>query len=238
MPDTDKSLDLLGLKPVADAVSTVTSATTSGVGAFLSRICLPAAEEFGFFLRDKVSSWRTRNTIAVATLAEEKLKRLSNPEARHAHPRLVGAVLEQGSWTDDRFVQEMWAGLLAASCTESGRSQANIILANILSQLTPSQARVLRYACMTCPKRKSSSGLIVAERISIPVREMLDLTATSDVHTLDLEFDHLRGVGLFDIVSGLHPDIETADMCPTALGLQLFIRSEGFDGSPLEFFSL
>lgn len=238
MSDNDKSLDLIGLKPIADAVSTVTSATANGVGAFLSRICLPAAEEFGYLLRDKVSSWRAKNTLAVAALAEEKLERLPNSEARYAHPRIVGSVLDQASWTDDYFVQEMWAGLLAASCTKDGRSQANIILVNILSQLTPSQARVLRYACLTCPKRKSNSGLVVAERISISVQEMLDLVATSDLHTLDLEFDHLRGVGLFDIASGLHPDRKTADMCPTAIGLQLFIRSEGFDGSPLDFFSL
>lgn len=47
-------LDVLGIKPVAEAVNTVTKGTVEGASAFLSRICLPAAEEFGFLLQDKV----------------------------------------------------------------------------------------------------------------------------------------------------------------------------------------
>ena len=43
MTEPDKSLDLLGIKPVAEAINTVTRASTAGVGAFLGRICLPGS---------------------------------------------------------------------------------------------------------------------------------------------------------------------------------------------------
>lgn len=69
--EPDKSLDVLGIKPVAEAINTVTQATTAGAGAFLSRICLPAAEEFGLLLRDKVSAWRAKNALAITVQAEE-----------------------------------------------------------------------------------------------------------------------------------------------------------------------
>ena len=238
MTDSDKSLDILGIKPVADAVSVVTTATTAGIGAFLSRICLPAAEEYGLLLRDKVGAWRAQNAIAIATKAETKLRRLSNPDGRHAHPRLVGAVIENGSWIEDDFLQEMWAGLLASGCTEDGQDQLNVIFSTSLAQLTPAQAKVLQFACEKCQKIRSTSGLAVPKVLIISVAEVLEVAGISDVHSMDLQLDHLRGIGLLDIASGLNPDAEMANLCPTALGLQLFIRSEGFLGSPLEYFGL
>lgn len=238
MPENDKSIDVLGLKPVADAVSTVTTATTQGVGAFLSRICLPAAEEFGFLLRDKVSSWRAANAISIAKKAEMKLQVLPNPDKRHAHPRLVGLTLEQGSWADDDLIQEMWAGLLATGCTEGGEDQTNVLFANMLSQLTPTQAKALRFSCMRSKMGKSPSGLIAPELFVVGVSELLAALELTDVHRLDLELDHLRGAGLLDILSGLDPDETNAHLCPTSLGIQLFIRSEGYIGSPIEYFGL
>jgi hypothetical protein len=44
-------IDLLR-KPVEEAVKIATKGAVDGVGAFLSRICLPAAEEFGLLCRD------------------------------------------------------------------------------------------------------------------------------------------------------------------------------------------
>src|SRR5438128_10032503 len=99
-PNESKSLDLLGMKPVADAVSAVTTAGVAGAGAFLSRICLPAAEEFGLLLQDKVKGWRGKNVSAVIAKAEELVNSRENSDALHAHPRLVGVILDQGSWTD------------------------------------------------------------------------------------------------------------------------------------------
>jgi hypothetical protein len=238
MSEPGSSLDILGMKPVADAVSTVTTATTAGAGAFLSRICLPAAQEFGFLLEDKVRGWRANNATTIAKKAESKLRELQNHETLQAHPRVVGAVIEHGSWSDEETVQEMWAGLLASACTADGRSQENFIFVSILSQLNPNQARILRFACTKCKKTKSPSGLVTAVSMEVPVQEVVALTGTSNIHTLDLEFDHLRGLGLIDVLSGLNPEEEMAAMCPTAIGLQLHMRSEGFVGSPIEFYSL
>lgn len=238
MSDSNKSLDVLGMKPVAEAVSTVTTATIAGVGALLSRICLPAAEELGLHLRDKVGAWRARNLAAVAAQAEAMLNRLPDADTRHAHPRLVSTVIESASWIDDFVVQRMWAGLLASGCSTDGRDHSNVIFTALLTQLTPSQARLLRHACVGCTKSVSPAGLVVAARISVPNAELLAIADMTDLHELDLQLDHLRGTGLFDIASGLHPGFQSADMCPTALGLQLFIRSEGFLGSPIEYFGL
>ena len=239
MTDTNKSLDVLGLKPVADAVSTVTTATTAGVSAFLSRICLPAAEEFGLLLRDRVSTWRAKNAVAIAEKAEALFEALPNAGGRHAHPRIVGAVLDHGSWADEDDVRGMWAGLLASACTESGRSQENLIYVNLLAQLTTSQARILSFACLEARKGKYESGLIVAEYFAPTLDQIVAASGTSDIHSLDLEIDHLRGIGLLDGRSGLSPHKDRPPtITPSAIALQLYVRCQGYVGSPADFFKL
>ena len=239
MPDVDKSLDILGIKPVAEAVNTITKATTDGVGAFLSRICLPAAEEFGLLLRDKVSSWRARNATAIAERAAILLEALPNAAGRHAHPRIVGAVIEQGSWADDEDVREMWAGLLATSCTETGRNQENLIYINLLAQLTTSQARILNFACQNATKYKSESGFLLAQYFTPSLEQIVQSSGTTDIHTLDLEVDYLREAGLLDMQSGLSPQMnDPPKLTPSAIALQLYVRCQGHVGSPVEYFGL
>jgi hypothetical protein len=235
--EPSKSLDLLGIKPVAEAIGTVTKGVTDGAGAFLSRICLPAAEEFGLLLRDKVGAWRQRNLLAIAARAEAMVKDLPNADSRHAHPRVVGSVMENGSWTDDDRVQEMWAGLLASACTESGRSEENLIYVSLLVQLTSSQAKILGFACTEARKHRSETGLIMTHILTVTTEQIMSASGTRDLHVLDLELDHLRGLELID--GGLSPDtIRPARLTPTSMGLQLYVRCQGYVGSPLEYFGL
>ncbi len=56
MADEKSSVDLFRIKPLGEAAKIVTQAAVDGAGAFLGRICLPAAEEFGLLLRDKVAT--------------------------------------------------------------------------------------------------------------------------------------------------------------------------------------
>ena len=88
-----KSLDIFGLKPVSDSIKTVTQAMIEAASAFLSRICLPAAEEFGLLLRDRVHHWRETNKVKILQKAEEKLNKFSSKEDKHAHPRLIAEIL-------------------------------------------------------------------------------------------------------------------------------------------------
>ena len=57
------SLDILGIKPIGDAALVLTKAVVDGAGAVLSQICLPAAEEFGGLLKEKIHTWRGAGLI-------------------------------------------------------------------------------------------------------------------------------------------------------------------------------
>jgi len=77
--------------------------------------------------------------------AEIKFNKYNRDINKHAHPRLVSKIIEQGSWVDEDIVQGMWAGLMASSCTEDGQDESNFIFISILGQITSLQARVIKY---------------------------------------------------------------------------------------------
>jgi hypothetical protein len=232
-------LDILGLKPISEAVNTVTKGGVEGAAAFLGRICLPAAEEFGLLLQDRVRAWRARNAACVAQKAEHILATSVAETSVHAHPRLVGVVLEQGSWMDASEVQDLWAGLLASSCSESGRDDSNLMFADILARLSVSQVHVLEYVCSQCKKSLSEGGLPVSDVLSIPLSDLQSIAGVTDLHRLDRELDHLRSLELTTPHSGFSlTSTESVEVTPTTLALQMFARCKGHRGDPGIFFGL
>jgi hypothetical protein len=229
------SLDILGIKPVGEAINTAVKGAIDGASAFLGRICLPAAEEFGLLLRDRVSAWRTGNLIKITEKAERKFKESSISGTEHAHPRLVSLTLERGSWIDTDEVQEMWAGLLVSSCTNDGQDESNLMFIQLLSQLTTSQVRVLKYSCETASKYITSAGWVAAHHLSITLAELQSLTGIEDFQRLDRELDHLRALELIN--GGFSPQSTNAYITPYPLALHLYARCQGAL-SPIEFFNL
>lgn len=234
MSEENKSLDVLGVKPIADSVNTVTKGTVDGASAFLSRICLPAAEEFGLLLKDKVSSWRAKNAVEIANKAQNLIEKQLSSLVVSAHPRIIYSTIENGSWAEDDFMQSLWAGLLASSCTPDGKDESNIILINLLSQLTSSQAKIISHICQNAKTYKGRGGFIVSHLLYMEADELLQISGIEDIHQLDRELDHLRGLELIN--AGFDPNNLRADVTPHSLCLQLFARSQGYIGSPIDFY--
>jgi len=230
--------DLLGIAPVSRTVERVTDSVVSGVEALLARICLPAAEELGLLLRDKVSGWRQQNVVATVMKAQPMLD-VAATEHRHAPPRLINESLNHASWADSEEVQQMWAGLLASSCTADGRNDSNWIFINLLGQLTEMQARVLKAACETATKNIQPNGLIGGEALYQTATELVALTECADIQRIDRELDHLRALGLiqFGFLGGLSTEL-LADIRPTPLALHLYVRAQGSLQNPIEYFDL
>ncbi|MCO5341459.1 DUF4393 domain-containing protein [Aeromonas veronii] len=234
MSEENKSLDLLGVKPIADSVNTVTEGTVKGASAFLSRICLPAAEEFGLLLKDKVSSWRAKNAVEIANKAQALLEHQVGNVVLHAHPRIVYATIENGSWAEDDFMQKLWSGLLASSCTKTGKDESNLILINLLSQITTSQARLINYVCQHCTTYQSTAGWLGSLRFTLDLPQLIEVMGVNDIHQIDRELDHLRALEL--ISGGFQPEHTLAEITPMALGLHLYVRSQGYVGDPISYF--
>jgi hypothetical protein len=231
--------DVLGIAPVARAVERVTDSVVGGAEALLERVCLPAAEEFGLLLRDKVSGWRQKNVLSTVVKAQPLLEEAAS-QNRHAPPRLIMETLNHASWAESEEVQAMWAGLLASSCTADAADDSNWIFINLLGQLTAMQARILKVACETAPKVLHPNGLIASEALYRTGNDLVALTGCTDVQRIDRELDHLRALGLIEFgfdTAGRHKE-PLADIRPTALGLHLYVRAQGSLRSPIDYFGL
>jgi hypothetical protein len=233
--DNSKSLDLFGIKEFGESIKIATEKMFEGASALLSRICLPAAEEFGLLLKDRVQFWRARN-LANITAKSEKIRPDIYQNQLKAHPRIVMEVIEKGSWADTDELQHMWAGLLASACTPDGKDDSNLLFINFLNQLSYAQVKLLSYTCRECKKFKDNIGLIYTSDFNLSFENLVQITGVNDIHRLDRELDHLRSIELisggFDINSGSN----NVDVTPTPLGLQLYVRCQGYLGSPLEYF--
>lgn len=205
-------------------------------GSILAKLCYAAADEIGADIVERTSNWRRRNATVILEHTAEKYEEISKTGSEHAPPRLVHKALDEGSWTDDIHVREMWAGLLVSSCSEDGRDEGNLVFINILSQLTTLEARILNYACENADVGATAAGWITAEDLKVDLKTLTAITGVDDFHRLDRELDHMRALELFSITGGFDPRSTDADITPTALALQMYVRCQGHTGSPLEFY--
>lgn len=196
MPDEKKSVDILGVQPLAEAVKIATKGAVDGAAAFLSRICLPVAEEFGLLFKERVSHWRTCNLVAISEKTERILEKHGGVEGMQVHPRIMNEIIEKGSWSAEDDVQSMWAGLLAWSCTPDGKDESTLVFVNLLGQLTSAQARLLNTVCESAEKKLSLDGLLYAHSVSLTPAELGELWRDTDLHRIDRELDHLHALEL------------------------------------------
>jgi hypothetical protein len=227
------------IKPLVESVKILSQGAVDGAAAFLGRICLPAAEEFGLLLRDRVSGWRAANATRMAQKAEEMLRE-SGRIGQHAHPRLAVEIVEKGSWAEEDILQSSWAGLLASSCTEDGKDDSNVLFASLLEQLTGAQVRVLAHSCETSKKYASKGGWIQGGEVKVDLDQLCQIAGVSNLHRLDRELDHLRTIGLIgsSLGGGFHPEMPIADITPSPLSLNLYVRCQGYIGSPIDYWGI
>lgn len=242
--EPDKSLDILGIKPIAHAVEKVTDGVVDGAKAFLGRICLPAAEEMGLLLQDHVKSWRSRNMVSLAQKAEKMVQQHHGDAKVRVHPRIAHAVFEEASWIDDEVTHRMWAGLLASGCESTGNDDSNVVFIGILRQLTAPQVRILRHTIENVGKYVSSGGWPYAGTLEFSAETLKNVSLVEDEMRLDRELDHLRSLELIGSMhlggggGGFSSESGDAQICPSPLALHLYVRGEGFPGSPIEFWNL
>ena len=223
--EPSKSLDVLGIKPVGEAVKIVTEASVRQAEAFLTLICQPAAKEFGLLLKDQVKALRQANLVRIANKAEKK--RNEKPEETvYAHPKVVMLACESGSWSSEDEVQEMWAGLIESACTEDGQDDSNLVFVQLLGQLTARQAKLIRHLCENSKLYQETNGWTFA---SMGEWNLGELTTAVGYETSDrfrTEVSHLRQLGLIDVwLSRREPGLVRCG--PTALALELYVRCQG-----------
>lgn len=231
-----KGLDLLGIQPISSAIDTTVKKSLEGIEGFLQLVCKPALGEIGLMAQDQVRHWRLNNIIKMLNKAEGKLDFQNGKLELKSHPRVAISIIENSSLIDDNEIQEMWGGLFASSCTENGKDDENLIFSDILKLLTNAQAKIIKYSVQNCRKILYPNGLVIGERIRLTGEELVKLTGIENHHRIDRELDYLSTIGLID--GGYSPSESEliANIGPTYLALSLFVKCEGYDKNPDDYF--
>ena len=101
--------------------------------------------------------------------------------------------------------------------------------------MTTSEVRLMDYACRNAAVGETR-GIVVAKIQKVQVASLLETAGVSTVARIDRDLDHMRYLGL--ICDGIDTSEPTsADIRPTALGLELYVRSQGSLAPVHEFFN-
>jgi hypothetical protein len=212
----------------------------AGALAFAHRICPSAAEETRKLLREGLSNYRVISATEIALNAERILALRPEAERMRAPAGIVLRILEDGSWADSEPTQQLWAGLLATSCSLDGNDESNLELVNMLSQLTTIHIRFFAAACTKSSKYMSGEDRVSARAITLTAAEMTQITGSRDLIRIHRDLEHLSDLGLLTITvrSMSFSPIEGTDVAPTSKALELFARCNGHRGTTQEFYGV
>ena len=197
--------------------------------AFLGRISPPAFEESKRLLHQELSNVRAECAVSIALRAEERLAQEVDGDRLLAHPDLVARIVDGGSWADSESMQELWAGLLVASCTSDGCDDSNLVFINLLSQLATLQTRMLMAVGEKASKVVSGNQVVACERIFSTAEEMTQMAGTHDLLKIHRSIAQLAEFGLLEksVRASFVAETEGATTTPTSLGLQMYARCLG-----------
>ncbi|AYK14504.1 Abi-alpha family protein [Methanosarcina flavescens] len=203
-----------------------------GASSFIGKICMPAAEEAGLLLYDEVHAFRGKNLVSIVEKSKGILTFDPDTFKLKASPRVIWKIVENGSWTEDENLQNLWAGLLASSCTNNGKDESNLIYTDLLSRITPSEAYIINYLGKKCSESKGLLNGCFHTLINFNdelFKECLYFENLDKLKCLDhlgRELNHLESLGLIENVEIVH-NHQFVGMSTTGLLLDLYVRCSG-----------
>lgn len=190
------------------------------VEKFLIHLC-PVYEEEIRLKIDQIGKWRSRNLAQISHIANTKL--LMAPSQRHlaVHPRVMSAVIDKGSLTENPVLIEMWANYLVAACTFTRDDERYVGYIRFLENLSPGQAAFLIRL-----SGKSGSQLAESkpEYRAFSQEELFDLTEADELSEVEFDLLNLQALQLVDIEWHGQGQQITARM--TSLGIQFYRNTQ------------
>lgn len=232
----EKPFSLININ--AEALSYSVGKAIDGVSSFLGKVCMPAAEEFGLLSRDQVHAWRLMNVVNIVENSKGILAFDPNTFELNVSPRIVWKIIENGSWTEDKNLQKMWAGLLASSFTKNGKDESNLIYIDLLSRITHSEASFLNYIGEKC--KKNIDVLYFDISFNADPKLIEEIPCLMNFDHLARELNHLESLGLIKDLQMhyYHGDTDPwAFMNTTKVALDMYVRCSGSSLPTREYFA-
>ncbi len=232
MPEEhNKSLDIFGVKGVADSTKIITEAGVKCLTVFLSDLCRPGLQEFGGWGGDIVRHYRVQSQLKFAKKAKEMIEEREKIEGKlHAPAPVILELLEGASRNDDDDLHRIWVGLLASSCTTDGMDDSNIPFIHLATRLSPTQARLFSWIATNCPKIHDKDGIVQGDHFKPTAEQLFEAAKTTDRGRLDAELSPLFAAGLFHNNFGEKSIVSCLGL--SSFGVIFYLRVEGKRGDP------
>lgn len=223
--------DPLAIRPLTEAGGKVVETALELLRDLFKPVAVQAGEE----LADGIARRRQLNSIKFALRLQETVDRVGRRTKSNIHPRIAVKILNEASDTDDENVQSMWAGLFVAGCNGENPDEKDLIFVSRLAQITPPQARLLKYACENGVVKVARSGWIGVERLMVHVDTIKAITGEDDLQALDYQIDHLVSLLLMRV--GLRErDYPNGNITPSCMALNMYVRCLGETVPPVDYF--
>jgi hypothetical protein len=193
---------------------------------FLCRLCQSGAEEAILLIGGQLDPGRTECVFEIALAAEKLIATNPNADKLRAHPKVIAHILREGSWAHSIQQKQLWIGLFVNSCVLGEGDDANIALADMLVNITPTQASIYIEACNRALALMRDADTAPPDRTILSPHEMTEVTHLYDMSRIATDVAYLYNLGvierLFDFSSYL--ETEHFDITPSAAGIDLFRR--------------
>jgi hypothetical protein len=209
--------------------------------SFLTRISPDTHAPASRLLHEELSNYRLENAIEITLKAEKMLGAAVDEDHLRAMPEVVMRIIEAGSWSsDDKWMLQFWAGLLAASCGSTGEDQSTLAFADLLGQLKALHMRILSAACGKSTKVSGGPASMYSRPLKWNAADLMKYSGSSDLIKLDRELNYMADLGVIAPreKSAFFQQMTDTTIAPTNLGLQLYARCNGHRGTAHKFYGL
>jgi hypothetical protein len=209
--------------------------------SFLSRISPETSVSVSRLLHEELSNYRLENAVEIALKAEKMLGASVEGDHLKALPHVVMQIVEGGSWSsDDKWMLQFWAGLLAASCSTTGGDESSLAFIDMLSQLKALHLRILSAACTKATKLITGPGSISTRPLNWKAADLIKFSGSHDLIKLDRELNYMTEVGVIAPreKSAFFQQMTDTTVSPTGLGLELYARCSGHRGTAQGFYGV
>ncbi len=195
--------------------------------AFLLQVCPPAENVVARRMVERFSAERVDRTVEFVLAAEELLAPQGCAPSPAIAPALLQRILEDGSRAAEGETQQLWAGLLAASCNAQQAESASRFAA-LLSKLDSTHALILGAACSRAMRAGWKSGFVLRHDLYCTADEIRKITRLRNLVAIERHLHHLHFLGLIGETArplGCAP-LEQVNITPTPLGLRFYSYSQ------------
>ena len=198
---------------------------------FLRRLCPGAAKQVEHAFHDRLSNKRMASAIEITLLAEDMLARGGEIDLACAHSETVMRVIEGGSWIEENWIRQLWAGMLVSSCSADGLDTSNHQFIDLLAKLTPLHLRILSFACGKAVEALAGGQAANDFYINCSAEELMEITDSHSFARIQQTVGHLASYGLLaEIQRSSYLTVTEKSktrLSPTAMGLKMWARCNG-----------